>query len=301
MGTPEFAVPSLRWLVSEHQVVAVYTRPDAVSGRGGATRPSPVRRAASELGLVVEQPSSLRDPIAQQRFAHYEPELCVVAAYGLILPTEILEIPSLGCLNVHASLLPRWRGAAPVQRAILAGDPVTGVSIMRMEEGLDTGPYCEVESVEIAEKNAALVTDELAHAGARALGRAVRRIEAGTCAWIEQDEALVTYASKLTKPEVALSPELSVEELARRVRASSAQAPARATIAGRGVTVTRASRGERVVEPGSVHTGSGGILLGAADGALVIECIKPDAKREMIAADWARGLRLEDGAQWARA
>ncbi len=165
MGTPDFALPSLRTLFDDHDVVAVYTRPDAVSGRGTITRPSPVKRAATELGLTVEQPASLRDPATQRALAAYAPDVCVVAAYGLILPPDVLAIPHQGCVNVHASLLPRWRGAAPVQRAILAGDAVTGVSIMRMEEGLDSGPYCVVETVEVGEKNADEVTRELATRG----------------------------------------------------------------------------------------------------------------------------------------
>jgi methionyl-tRNA formyltransferase len=301
MGTPEFAVPSLRALTREHEVTAVYTRPDAVSGRGTATRPAPVKQAATELGLAVEQPSSLRDTDAQRTLEAYAPEVCVVAAYGLILPPAVLAIPPLGCVNVHGSLLPRWRGAAPVQRAILAGDTVTGVSIMQMEEGLDTGPFCEVESIEIADKNADQVLRELADAGAEALIRALRLMEAGGCTWTVQDEACATYAAKITKTEVALHPELNVDEALRRVRASGAQAPSRATIEGKGVTVTSAEPAQQVVGPGSVAVNSGEVLLGLADGALRVKTLKPDGKRDMVAVDWARGLRLEPGAQWARA
>ena len=141
MGTPEFAVPSLRALAACHDVVAVYSRPDAVSGRGGKTRPSAVTAVATELGLETRCPRPFKDPESLAAFGALEADLLVVAAYGLILPLAVLSATRLGAVNVHASLLPRWRGAAPIQRAIMAGDKITGVSIMRMEEGLDTGPY----------------------------------------------------------------------------------------------------------------------------------------------------------------
>lgn len=301
MGTPDFAVPSLVALADEHDVVAVYTRPDAVSGRGSMTRPSPVKCAATELGLTVEQPATLRDPATRNAVAAYAPDVCVVAAYGLILPPDVLAIPPHGCVNVHASLLPRWRGAAPVQRAILAGDAATGVSIMRMEEGLDTGPYCAVETVEIGEKNADELTRELAAAGARALVRALHSLESGTCQWQAQDEASVTYAAKLTKPEVALSPELTVQESLKRVRASSAQAPARARIVGKGVTLLRARESAQLVEQGRITAHREGIVLGVSDGALLVESVRPDGKRDMVACDWARGLKLDADSEWARA
>jgi len=301
MGTPEFAVPSLRLLAASHDVVAVYTRPDAVSGRGSGTRPSPVKVASHELGLSIEQPPTLRDSGAQQVLAGYRPDLCVVAAYGLILPLAVLEIPRLGCVNVHASLLPRWRGAAPVQRAILAGDTETGISIMRMEEGLDTGPFCEIERVPVAEKSAPQLASELADAGARALARALVRIEAGTCEWVVQDESQATYAAKLTKTEVVLMPGLSAQDALRRVRASGPQAPARATIAGRGVTVAHAVLWDGDIAEGAVEMTPSGVVLGFADAALVVDRVKPDGKREMVAADWGRGMRLGPDATWASA
>jgi len=301
MGTPEFAVPSLRALAAAHDVVAVYTRPDAVSGRGGAVRPSAVKAVATELGMRVVQPRSLRDTAEQAEFAAHAPDLCVVAAYGLILPREVLDAPALGCVNVHASLLPRWRGAAPIQRAILAGDPVTGVSIMRMEEGLDTGPFCVVETVDVDDKTAPQLTEELARAGAAALLRALPLIESGTCEWTEQVEADATYAEKIAKPEVVLAPTMTAAEALRRVRASSPSAPARARIAEKNVTVTLAQVGPEKVDEGGVVLSKEGIALGTSNGTLLVLRVKPDGKQEMQAADWGRGLRLSHDATWERA
>jgi len=298
MGTPEFAVPSLRLLAQTHEVLSVYTRPDAVSGRGSATRPSPVKIAALDLGIDVRQPSSLRDPHVQSSLAALRPEVIVVAAYGLILPREVLELPEFGCVNVHASLLPRWRGAAPIHRAILAGDAETGVSVMLMEEGLDTGPYCVVERVQVADKSVDDLTSELAAVGADALLRALSAIADGTCSWTEQDDSKASYAEKIQKHEVTLEPSLAVSEALRRIRASSRQAPARALIAGKGVTVESGREGRTRARAGSVAPTSEGLLLGFSDGALEILAVKPDGKASMAASDWARGLRLSSDAEW---
>lgn len=298
MGTPDFAVPSLRALARQHEVVAVYTRPDAVSGRGSKTRPSPVKAVTVELGLHIEQPVTLRDTTQHELLAQFAPDICVVAAYGLILPAEVLQVPSHGCVNVHGSLLPRWRGAAPVQRAILAGDTQTGVAIMRMEEGLDTGPFCVVERVDIGHKNAPELTAELATVGAEALVRALDLIERGECQWTEQDDSLATYAAKIGKHEVALSPDLAVEEVVRRVRASGPQAPARATIGGRSVTVVSVSPSSGGLSPASAGTTEEGIVLGCANGSVVVTQLKPDGKREMTAGEWLRGTRLDLDAKW---
>lgn len=298
MGTPDFAVPSLRLLAQSHEVVGVYTRPDSASGRGAKMRPSPVKSVAEGLGLPVHQPVTLRDPVVLEQLAAARPDVCVVAAYGLILPAEVLAIPAHGCINVHASLLPRWRGAAPVQRAILAGDSVTGVSIMRMEEGLDTGPYCEVEQVEVGEKSATRLTDELAFAGAKALGRALDRLSRGVCEWVEQDESGVTYADKIHKADVALSPQLTVEQALRRVRASGASAPTRVSVAGRVVTIVTASLAQTPTQPGQAIADKTGLVLGFSDGSLQVSSVKPEGKREMDAAQWTCGLRVEQPCRW---
>ena len=179
MGTPEFAATILDDLVQHHDVVAVYTRPDAVRGRGKRLEPSPVKVVAERHGLAVLTPRTLRDEEAQRELAAFRPDVICVAAYGAILPKAVLDIPTHGCLNVHASLLPRWRGAAPIERAILAGDEEAGVCIMRMEEGLDTGAYCVCRTAVVGRKNAAALTDELANLGSHALLTALVHVEEG--------------------------------------------------------------------------------------------------------------------------
>ena len=196
MGTPDFAASVLSELASQHEVVAVYTRPDAVRGRGKQLVPSPVKVEACERGIPVFTPKTLRDADEQQALAALEPDVICVAAYGMLLPAEVLSTPEHGCLNVHASLLPRWRGAAPIERAILSGDEETGVCIMRMEEGLDTGDYCVCRSLEVGDKDVALLTDLLADLGAHALLTALTQLEAGCIRWTRQDEEHVTYAEK---------------------------------------------------------------------------------------------------------
>lgn len=301
MGTPEFAVPSLRALAARHDVVAVYTRPDAISGRGGGRRPSPVKAAALELGIDVLQPMSLRDASEVSRLAALEPDVAVVAAYGLILPPGILDVPRLGCVNVHASLLPRWRGAAPVQRAILAGDETAGVSIMRMEAGLDTGPYCVTARTTVDAKTTETLTSELAVLGADALIAGLDRIEQGTCEWTAQEESLVTYADKITKADVALSPELTAESALARVRASSPQAPARIALGGRMATVLDATATSADVLPGGVACAKRSLVLGVADGAVEVLLVKPDGKGPMAGCDWARGARFDGSTTWGSA
>ena len=179
MGTPEFAATILEDLSQQHEVAAVYTRPDAVRGRGRKLEPSPVKRTAERLGLPVLEPRTLRDEAVQAELASFEPDVICVAAYGAILPKAVLDLPPFGCLNVHASLLPRWRGAAPVERAILAGDAVAGVCIMRMEEGLDTGAYCVCRTARIDGKTAPELTDELANLGSHALLTALVHVQSG--------------------------------------------------------------------------------------------------------------------------
>jgi methionyl-tRNA formyltransferase len=298
MGTPEFAVPSLRALAACSDVVAVYSRPDSVSGRGGHTRPSPVSAAAAELGLVVRQPKTLRHAPVLGELEALHADLLVVAAYGLILPKQALDAASLGAVNVHASLLPRWRGAAPIQRAILAGDSTTGVSIMRMEEGLDTGPYCLQATLDLAGLSAAQATDALAHLGAKALIEALPGIQSARAVWVVQDESLVTYADKVAKSDVALDPSLSAQDAARRVRASMPAAPSRISIGGRGATVVEASVSAESLAPGALATTKSALLLGMSDGALEVRRIKPDGKAEMEACAWARGVRDLSGTTW---
>jgi methionyl-tRNA formyltransferase len=216
MGSPEFAVPSLNALVDDrHEVVAVYAQPPRPAGRGKAERKTPVHERAEQLGIEVRTPRTLRDADEQERFRALNADFGVVAAYGLILPKPILEAPARGCVNVHASLLPRWRGAAPIQRAILAGDEVTGVTIMQMEEGLDTGPMLLRRELDIGRKNAGQVTEELAKVGAGALIEWLAR--PGTPE--PQPEEGATYASKIDKAEARIDWTRSAAEIERQVRA----------------------------------------------------------------------------------
>ncbi len=218
MGTPEFAVPSLDALVERgHEVVAAYTQPPRRAGRGKAMSPSPVQCRAEALGIEVRHPEKLRDSANKAAFAALNADLAVVAAYGLILPQAILDAPRLGCINVHASLLPRWRGAAPVQRAILAGDTVTGVTIMQMEAGLDTGPMLARCELAMNDKTAGRLTAELADAGARLLVQTLADLPAHPP--ILQPHEGVTYAPKIDKAEARLDFLISAPQLVRQVRA----------------------------------------------------------------------------------
>ncbi|MDZ4168990.1 MAG: methionyl-tRNA formyltransferase [Coriobacteriia bacterium] len=298
MGTPEFAVPSLEALAARHDVVCAYSRPDAVSRRGSATVPTPVKVRALELGIPVSQPATLRDASQTAALSDLAPDIIVVAAYGLILPPEILEVPPFGCVNVHASLLPRWRGAAPVQAAILAGDAVTGVSIMRMEEGLDTGPYARSVEVPVAEMSAAELTDQLALRGAAALLEVVEALQKGTVEWVEQDDSKATYAPKIGKADVAVSPTMTVEEIVKRVRASGPAAPTRLVAAGRQLTVVSARASSFMAEPGMVECRGDFLVLGASDGGVEAVIVKPDGRHEMPGGAFARGLNLDVDATW---
>ena len=299
MGTPDFAVPSLEALARACEVTLVLTRPDAVRGRGRALVPSPVKARALELGLPVREAARVT-PEVMDELRSAAPDVICDAAYGCILPDEVLALAPGGCVNVHASLLPRWRGAAPIQRSILAGDAETGVSIMRIGHGVDTGAYCAQASTPIGEKDAGALTAELARMGAELLVETLPSVLDGTAAWVEQDEALVTHAAKIDKAELLLDPADGARVNALRVQASGDTAPARCVVAGRGARVCAARTGERDVAPGSVAVERGRVWLGCADGALEVLRVKPEGKREMEAAAWASGLR-GDGLAWERA
>ncbi len=218
MGTPEFAVPTLDALVAAgHDVAAVYTQPPRPANRGKKLTPSAVHQRAEELGLLVQCPLSLRQEDAQADFAALGLDAAIVAAYGLILPPAVLNAPVHGCLNVHGSLLPRWRGAAPVQRAILAGDATTGVMVMQMEAGLDTGPVRATTEIEIGDKTTGQLTMELAELGAELMVRTLADLEAFPC--VAQPEDGVTYAAKIDKAETKLDFSLSAVAVERQIRA----------------------------------------------------------------------------------
>lgn len=298
MGTPEFACPSLSAVSRAHDVVRVVTRPDAVRGRGKRLEPSPVKALAGELGLAVTEASRMTPEVMDELRAA-KADLCVVAAYGCILPDELLEMFPLGCVNVHASLLPRWRGAAPIQRAVLEGDELAGASIMRVVHELDAGAYCAQVSTAVAGKTSSELLDELGHLGAETLVEAIGRIAGGTAVWTEQDESLVTYAHKIEKAEMRLDPADGALANVRRVLASTDAAPARCEVAGKGVRLMRAMTCDDALAAGEVLVSHGRVALGCADGALEVLDVKPDGKREMQASAWAAGLRA-DRLAWGR-
>lgn len=218
MGTPDFAVPALDALLAAgHEIAAVYSQPSRPSGRGKGLRPSPVQQRAEAAGIPVRTPISFRDAEAQTEFEALTLDAAIVAAYGLILPQPILDAPFHGCLNIHASLLPRWRGAAPVQRAILAGDQMTGITIMQMEAGLDTGPILAMRETEVDRKTAGALTDELAGIGAALMVDVLTRL-AELRPTPQSDEGS-TYAGKIRKEEARLDFTLTAEEVERQIRA----------------------------------------------------------------------------------
>jgi methionyl-tRNA formyltransferase len=298
MGTPPFAVPSLRALASAHEVAVVYTRPDRPAGRGREPRPSAVKVAAEELGLTVEQPPSWKDAAAVERLRSLAPDVVCVVAYGAILPKTVLDIPRLGCINVHASLLPRYRGAAPIERAVLAGEPEAGVSVMRMDEGLDTGAVAVVRRVPAAGRSAAELREVLAELGAEALLCAIDDLGAGRVQWQAQDEELATYADKITSEDVALSPGLTAPLLARRVLASGESAVSRAVVAGRLATIEEVEACEDSPGPGRVAADGAGLVLGTIDGGLLVRRLTPAGKRSMSGVDFARGARITSDSTW---
>ncbi len=298
MGTPSLAARILDDLARACEVAAVFTRPDAVRGRGKKAVPSPVGELAEQRGIPVHKPRTLRDPAVLALLEDLRPDAICVAAYGALLPREVLELPPLGCFNVHASLLPRWRGAAPLERAILAGDERTGVCIMRMEEGLDTGPYCRCGSVALDGLDLKGLQEALADLGSRLLLESLQAAEDGTLQWTAQDDAAACYADKVQKGELFLNPADDVQTLLRKVRASSDAHPAKAEVAGRPLTVLAARPFEGRSDapaPGRAAFAAKRLLLGTADGAVELLEVKPDGKRAMPAAAFAAGLQCPAG------
>ena len=301
MGTPDFAVPSLRELASRFEVVLVLTRPDAVRSRGKKLEPSPVKAAALELDIPVMEATRIT-PEVMDRLHEADADIFCVAAYGCILPDEVLNMAPLGIVNVHASLLPRWRGAAPIQRAILAGDERAGISIMRIGHGVDTGAYCAQASCSVAGKTADELTAELAQLGADLLCDTLPALADGTAVWTEQDESLVTHAQKISKAEMRLDPQESALINLHRVLASSDAAPARCIAAGKPVRIMRAVAADgdaSMCAAGELVCQSKRIYIGCSDGVLEVTSVKPDGKRQMDASAWAAGLH-GDGLTWGK-
>jgi len=270
-GTPEFAAQHLEALLQAgYQVVAVYTQPDRPAGRGQKLMPSPVKQLALQHGLPVMQPATLRDAEAQHALAALQPDLMVVVAYGLILPQAVLDTPRLGCINSHASLLPRWRGAAPIQRAIEAGDSESGVTVMQMEAGLDTGPMLLKVSTPIGPSDTGgSLHDRLAALGAQAVVEAVARLQAGALPGERQDDTLATYAHKLSKDEARLDWQRPAAELERLVRAFNPWPICHSSLAGDVLKVHAARLVPGQGEPGRIlAVGKDGLTVACGTGAL---------------------------------
>ena len=291
MGSPDFAVPSLNALLNAgHEVVAAYCQPPRPAGRGKAPRRTAVHERAEQLGIEVRTPKTLRDIAEQKRFRDLDSDLAVVAAYGLILPLPILEAPKAGCVNVHASLLPRWRGAAPIQRSILAGDEISGVTIMKMEEGLDTGPMLHRLTLDIRGKNTGQVTEELADLGAQAL-----------LDWLgdpapsePQPIGGITYASKIDKAEARIDWGKSAPEIERQVRAFAPSPGAWFEANGERIKLLKAAAGsDSSNTPGEVLDDSLSIACGSG-------CIRPlivqrAGRAAMSPGDLLRGFAVPTG------
>ena len=297
-GTPAFAVPALNALAaSSHTLVGVLTQPDRPAGRGRALRASAVKQRALELRLPVAQPERLASDADCAALVSWQPELLVVVAYGLILPRAVLAIPRLGCLNIHASLLPRWRGAAPIQRAILAGDPETGVTIMQMEAGLDTGPMLAQRTVRIepAATSAAL-HDALAPQGAELLLDVIAALESGTAKPQAQSTEGVSYAHKLEKREAVIDWSNDASTIARQVRGCNPWPTAQTSLAGLLIKIWQAdaSQADAVHAPGSVlGLRDGRLLVACGAGVLAIETLQSAGKRIVTAAEFAHGHALD--------
>ena len=290
VGSPDFAVPSLDALVAAgHDVMAAYAQPPRPAGRGKADRKTAVHQRADALGIEVRTPRTLRDAEEQARFAALDADIAIVAAYGLILPKPILEAPKAGCVNVHASLLPRWRGAAPIQRAILAGDEVSGVTIMRMDEGLDTGPMLLKREVDIRGKNAGQVTDELAKLGAQALLDWIRNPSTPE----PQPEDGITYASKIDKAEARIDWTKPAETIERQVRAFNPVPGAWFDVRGERIKLLDAECVDGAGKPGEVI----GLPLVIACGEDALHCrtLQRAGKGAMAVEDLLRGFSLPIG------
>jgi len=293
MGTPHFAVPTLDALVQAgHDVVAVYSQPPSRSGRGKKERPSPVHARAQELGIAVRHPASLKGAEEQAAFAALEADVAVVAAYGLLLPQAVLDAPRHGCLNVHGSLLPRWRGAAPIHRAVQAGDAETGVTIMLMEGGLDTGPMLLKGATPIDRKTTGELHDELAEMGARLMVEALARID--TLVPQPQDSALATYAPKIAKAEAKLDFNKPAAMLEREVRAFSPFPGSWFELDGERIKLLRAELVDAEGVPGMVLDDR--LTIACAQGAIRPVMLQRAGKPAMALDDFLRGNAVVVGA-----
>ncbi len=302
-GTPEFATPALRALVGEgHDVVGVVTQPDRPQGRSRSRLvPSPVKQVALEEGIPVLQPERPRGDDFMAALRALEPELSVVVAYGHILRQEVIDLPPRGTLNIHASLLPRWRGAAPIQAAMLAGDSETGVTIMRMVLGLDAGPVLhEIRTPIGRDETAGELTERLAELGSRAIIEALALLDLGGLTERPQDESLVTYAPKIERAQARLDFSEDAELVAREIRAYDPKPGAWALLRGTEVRFFGARvLPDRRGDPGEVlAVGEMGMIIACGNGAVAVETVHPAGKRRLAALDWAQGRGVAQGDHW---
>ncbi|MDS9466512.1 methionyl-tRNA formyltransferase [Paracoccus sp. MBLB3053] len=289
MGTPDFSVPALRAIAARHEVVAVYSQPPRAAGRGQKPRPSPVHQAAEELGLSVRTPERLKSPEDQADFASLGADVAVVVAYGLILPQSVLDAPRLGCLNIHASLLPRWRGAAPIHRAIMSGDAETGVAIMQMEAGLDTGPVlAETRTPIDALDTTSDLHDRLAEMGAELIVETLDRLP---LAAIPQPAAGVTYANKIDKAEARIDWSRPAAEIDRQIRALSPFPGAWCMVGDERIKLLRSRMATGAGQAGQVLEG---FTIACGDGAIEVLEAQRQGKRSMQATEILRGLTLPE-------
>lgn len=304
-GTPEAALPSLRTLLdSHHEVVGVLTRADAPSGRGRKLRPSPVKELALEAGLPVLTPATLRDESIQQQLRELAPDAAPVVAYGNLVPPAALSIPPHGWLNLHFSLLPAWRGAAPAQRAVLAGQRESGLSVFRLEKGLDTGDLLATAPTEIGEfETSGQLLEKMAVQGADVLLGALDALEAGTARSTPQDHALATHAAKLSTAEAQIDWSLPAEQVSAHIRGMSPQPGAWTLLDGARTKILGLEPAPEhpPLPPGRIEAGRRQVLVGTGTAVLAIAELAPAGRRPMRAADWARGAALPDGAAFGAA
>ncbi len=294
MGTPDFALPALAALIAAgHEILAVYTQPPRPAGRGKAPRASPVQAYAEAAGIAVRCPKTLRDADAQAAFAALDADAAVVVAYGLILPAPVLEAPRHGCLNVHASLLPRWRGAAPIQRAILAGDTETGVTVMRLDEGLDTGPLLLSRSLAIGDDDAGALHDRLAALGGEAIVTALAAIAGSSAVETEQAAEGVTYAAKLGPEDEPLDWSGPALALSRQIRALAPRPGAHFLLAGERWKALAAELAEGSGAPGEVLDER--LCVACGEGALRLLRVQRPGRKAMAAGEALRGHPIATG------
>ena len=297
MGTAAFAVPALEALCAREEVVLVVTRPDRPAGRGRRPSPSPVKEAAQRLGLAAADPERIRDPEAVSLLRGTGCDLIVVAAYGRILPAEVLEIPPRGCWNIHASLLPRHRGAAPVAAALMAGDRVTGITVFQMDAGMDTGPVLVQKETAVSEDDTAgTLTDRLARLGSEAVVEALDALRAGRLRPRPQDPRAATYAAPLTKEHGRIRWDQDARRLRDMVRAMDPWPGAYTTLRGETIRIWRVRPSDRAGEPGRVLEARDRLVVGTGTGSVEVEELQLPGRRRVRAADFLRGNRgLREG------